>query len=54
MSLLLAIKQNKVDEYVATEDDATKSLHLLNETLLHCKIRSEKVNTTCITLTIKG
>ena len=37
MSLLLAIKQNKVDEYVATEDDAVKSLHLLNETLRDCK-----------------
>jgi len=37
MSLLLAIKQNKVDEYVATESKAISNLNLLRGTLLHCQ-----------------
>jgi len=37
MSLLLAIKENKVDEYVATEQDAMKYLNLLRASLLSCQ-----------------
>jgi len=37
MSLLLAIKNNKVDKYVATEKQALLNLHKLNNTLLDCK-----------------
>lgn len=37
MCLLLAIKQNKVDEYVATESKALQYLNLLRGTLLHCQ-----------------
>jgi len=37
MSLLSAIKQNKVDEYIATENKAIQYLNLLRGTLQHCQ-----------------
>lgn len=37
MSLLLAIKEDKVEEYVATEKAALLNLHRLNNALLDCK-----------------
>ena len=37
MSLLLAIKNDKVEEYIGTEKEAVLNLHNLNNVLLDCK-----------------